>query len=114
MTNVQGGPAQPVQQSSLAPSSGPAIPVVVLTVAEASARGTVAGPYLSVVEVTDNRARVGGAALPVVLGVGNGFAVGGAPMPVYVVSGSFHDPSLLLETGGHILLETGGYILLES
>ena len=96
MADIQGGPAQPVQQSSLAPSSGPAIPIAVLTDVEATARGIVAGPALSVVAVADNRARIGGAALPVVISSGNGFMSASPSVPVYVVSGSLAPSSMVV------------------
>jgi hypothetical protein len=86
---IQGGAAQPVQTSGQAPSAGPAIPVAVMSAVEATARGVIAGPVQSVVEVTDGRIRLGGAAIPVYVSSGNGFTISGPPMPVYVVSGSF-------------------------
>jgi hypothetical protein len=118
MADIQGGPAQPVQTSSQAPSAGPAIPVAVMTTVEATARGVMAGPVQPVVEVTDGRIRLGGAAIPVYVSSGNGFTIAGPPLPVYVVSGSFNPvppgtDALLLETGFYILLESGDRILLE-
>jgi len=113
--DIQGGPAQPVQTSSQAPSAGPAIPVAVMTAIEATARGVIAGPVQPVVEVADGRIRLGGAAIPVYVSSGNGFTIAGAPMPVYVVSGSLtpHGDALLMENSGYILLESGDRILLE-
>jgi len=117
--DIQGGSAQPVQTSSQAPSSGPAIPVAVMTDTEANARGVIAGPVQGVVEVTDGRMRLGGPAIPVVVGSGNGFTIAGPPIPVYVVSGSFgptppSSSAILMESSGYILLETGDLILLEN
>lgn len=109
--DIQGGAAQPVQSSALAPSAGPAIPIAVLTDVEANARGVIAGPVQPVVEVNDGRMRLGGAAVPVVVGSGNGFTLAGPPLPVYVVSGSLSPgagTAIVLEDGfTAIVLEDG-------
>lgn len=85
---TQGGPAQPIANSSQAPDGGPALRVTIVS----DGRPTLGGPCLPVVVVNDGRPTQGNVPIPVVYG--SGPVAGGTPIPVVIVGGAASNPQL--------------------